>query len=384
MMRIMGAERARGMSRTRLACVALAFGTGLGAPQAAWAQTPAIDLSGDIRFRLEQDWDSRTDAGAKREERTRARVRLRVGAEVELAEGLVARGRVRTGGDSQQSANITVIDFDGNATGPVKVVADRYSLAWQGERAGAEVGRMAFPFYTQNEYMWDGDVSPLGAAARVDVPVLEDATLTLRGAALLLPAGLDGFSGSLYAGQAQAEAGQSVLAAGVFAFRPDRSDPDRLLLADGNGERDYTILALNAQQRVPLAGKPLRLGADFYRNLEDYSDSPDPFTQANRDERTGYVLSAIWGATSEAGDFEVGYRYSRIERFAVHGSYSQDDTARFAAGSQARLTGLKGHDLFANYAITDQLAAGVRLMFAERLDSPEDGKRARLDLIYSF
>jgi hypothetical protein len=133
-----------------------------------------------------------------------------------------------------------------------------------------------------------------------------------------------------------------------------------------------------------VAGKPLRLGADFFRNLEDYNDAADPFTQANRNERTGYVLSAVWGGADEAGGLEAGYRYSRIERLAVNGSYSQDDIARFAAGSQAQVTGLRGHDLFANYAITDQLTAGVRVMFAERLDSVEDGKRARFDLVYSF
>ena len=74
-------------------------------------------FSGDLRFRFEQDWDSQTASSAKREERTRARVRARIHANGELGNGFVHKGRLRTGGEnSQQNANNTFADFDDNST----------------------------------------------------------------------------------------------------------------------------------------------------------------------------------------------------------------------------------------------------------------------------
>lgn len=94
---------------------------------------------------------------------------------------------------------------------------------------------------------------------------------------------------------------------------------------------------------------------------------------------TGYVLSAAWGDTSKPGRAQVGYRWFRMEKLAVNGSYAQDDTFRAGTG-----TDLKGHDIYSNYAITRALTLGIRAAAVERLTTREDGKRARLDLTYKF
>lgn len=363
-----------------LACAALLV------PQAARAEgLPPIDLSADVRLRVEQDWDSQTATGTSRAERARARIRLRVNAAADLGQRLTVRGRVRTGGSgSHQNANITFADFDGNPADTLKFVVDRYSLAWKGKSGGLEAGRMGFPFFAPNEYFWDGDISPLGAAGNVTLPVADAGKLKLVAGGFLLPAGLKEFSGSLYAGQAQFDTGGTTFAAGLFRFEADLGDPDRLLLLDGNGARDYTVLAVNAQQKVPLAGNNLVLGADLFQNLQSYAGAGDAFTLANRGERTGYVLSASWGDTSKPGRVQLGYRYSRMEQFAVNASYAHDDIARFGTAAQSRLTDTKGHDLYVNYALFPGFTAGVRAMFVERLTSIEDGKRVRLDLAYNF
>ena len=353
--------------------------------QPALAEAPGLDLSGDVRLRLEQDWDSRKADGSKRDERTRARIRVRVNAKSDLGNGFTVKGRVRSGSkNSQQNANITFEDFDDNPGNTLKILADRYSLAWNGESAGVEAGRMAFPFFTPNEYMWDGDISPLGVAGYVSMPLSGSARLTLRTGAFRLPAGLTGYSGALYAAQGVVGAGPATLAAGLFRFDADPGDPDGALLLDNNGARDYSVLAVNAQYKLPAGGRNMTLGADFYRNLESYAHSADPISLAGKNERTGYVLSAAWGDTGAPGHFQLGYRYFRMEKFAVNASYAHDDVARFGTAAQASLTDLKGHDIYANYAVTKALTIGVRAMAVERLRSIEDGKRARLDLIYKF
>jgi hypothetical protein len=257
-------------------------------------------------------------------------------------------------------------------------------LAWQGKSAGFEVGRMAFPFFTPNEYFWDGDISPLGLAGHVALPFSESLKLRFNAGGFSLPAGLTGYSGELFGGQAVLESSSAKLAAGLFRLDADGSDPDAALLLEGNGARDYTVLALNAQYRLPAGGRPLTLGADIYRNLQSYRNSADPVSFTNRNERTGYVLSAAWGDTSQPGHFQLCYRWFRMERLAVNASYAHDDVARFGTASQATLTDLKGHDVYANYAVTRSLTVGARAMAVERLTSIEDGRRARLDLVYKF
>ncbi|PKB25364.1 porin-like protein [Novosphingobium kunmingense] len=362
------------MMRLALAALMLAV------PQAASAaDRPAIDISGDVRLRLEQDWDSQTETGAKREERTRARFRARLRGKADLDGGFIARAQVRTTGQSQQSANITFADFDGNPEDDLKVLLDQYSVVWQRGSVGAEVGRMAFPFFTSNEYLWDNDVSVLGLSGNVSLPLPGSGKLKFNGGAFKLPVGPTQLSGKLFAGQAVLERGHIVLAAGLFRFDADRGDKDRLRLLDGNGGRDYAILSLNAQYKLRAASKPLVLGADLYRNLQGYRGALDSISRAHANRRTGYVLSAGWGDTSKPGRLEVGYRWFRMEKLAVNGSYAQDDTFRAGTG-----TDLKGHDIYANYAVTRVLTLGIRAAAVERLITREGGKRVRLDLTYRF
>lgn len=347
----------------------------------------ALDLSADVRLRLEQDWDSQTATGTMRDDRLRSRVRVRVNGAYDLGSGLTASARLRTGmPGSQQNANNTFVDFDHNAKGKARPALDRYALGWSGEEASITLGRMALPFFTQNEYFWDGDISPLGIAGNARAK-LGSVSGELRGGAFRLPVGIAHYSGELYAAQAVARfgpEGRTTLAAGLFAFEADATDPQAALLLEGNGARDYSVLAINAQHKLDLGGLPLVLGADFYQNLKSYSGATDAFTVANRDQRTGYLVSATLGAASKPGKWQAGYRFSRIERLAVNASYSHDDIARFGSATQAILTGTRAHDIFIEYRLSRPFSIGARAMQVERLNSVEDGKRARLDLVYRF
>ncbi|MDB5584268.1 MAG: Porin-like protein [Bradyrhizobium sp.] len=346
---------------------------------------PKLDLSADVRVRLEQDWDSQTATGSKRLNRARSRIRARVNAALDLGDGFRLFGRVRTGAEnSQQNANITFADFDHNPVDRFNISADRFSLAWQKKAGGAEVGRMAFPYFTQNEYFWDGDINPLGVAGNLTLPLSLTTKLRFNAGSFLLPVGLSHYSGQLYAGQAVATHGPATLAAGLFRFESDAHDPDHLTLLDDNGSRDYSVLALNGQYRVSAGRKPVALGVDFYRNLQGYRNSTDAISRANDNQRTGFVLSAAWGDTNAAKHVQLGYRYFHMERLAVDSSYSHDDLARLGSPPQAALSDLQGSDLYANYALTRKLMVGARMIFARRITTIEDGKRARLDVTYRF
>jgi hypothetical protein len=335
-----------------------------------------IDLYGDFRFRLEQDWDSVNASGVERDDRARARIRIRFGLNLSLSERLTVGARLRSGSDlSQQSAHITILDFDDNGTGDSDFNLDKWFLRAKTEdgRLSGWVGRNGMPFWKQNELFWDDDVTPAGLAGSFSQSV-GDGRLSVHGGWFSLPAGMRAFSGELRALQAvyRAPVGKVrfTAAGGWFAVDGDADDPDAALLLGGDGARDYRILVGNLQLRLSAGGRPLTFGTDLFDNREDDAD--------------GYVLSTYYGATAEPGDWQLGHTYARIEALAVIASYAQDDWVRWGNGPQTRGSNFRGHELRFSYAATRNLQVVARLYLVEALTTVEDGKRFRIDLNYKL
>lgn len=353
--------------------------------QPVQAEPLKLKLSGDVRLRLERDWGSVTATGLPRADRTRSRIRARLVAKANLADGLMFTVRARTGGKgSQQNANITFVDFSGNRPDPMGITLDQFEVAWKGKNFAIDAGRMPLPFYTQNEYLWDGDIDPLGLATHITLPIAETRKLGFAAGMFAMPVGLANYSGQLAVGQLTYADAHANLALGLFHMRPSRTNPNRLTLLDGNGLRIYSILAASGHYRSRVDGVTIGLGVDLFRNLENYDDPSDPIGQAGQNQRTGYVLSASLGDNAVPDHLQVGYRYLHIERLAVNASYSHDDVSRLGSLSQAANTDLAGHDIYANFAISKRMTIGARMMLVHRLTDHEDAKRARVDLIYSF
>ena len=77
-----------------------------------------LDIYGDYRLRIESDWGTAESDGEELEGRTRARIRMRLGATYSPDDHVTLGLRVRSGLiGGQQVANITIYDFDGNNTG---------------------------------------------------------------------------------------------------------------------------------------------------------------------------------------------------------------------------------------------------------------------------
>ena len=79
---------------------------------------PQLVLYGDARLRFERDWDAYRIDGTERDDRSRMRIRARLGLFWKPAEYFEANVRARTGNDDhQQSGHITIVDFSGNDEG---------------------------------------------------------------------------------------------------------------------------------------------------------------------------------------------------------------------------------------------------------------------------
>lgn len=353
--------------------------------------TDNFKIYGDFRARLETDLDSQRSSGIPRDDRTRVRIRARVGLTFKPTEIFSFGVRLRSGSDdSHQSPHITVVDFNGNDTGDADFNPDKWYLKATTEHIWGWVGRNSLQIWKQNELFWDDDVTPAGVAGGLNYD-LGGGKIALNSGYFVLPVGMQEFSGNLGIGQIvfSTSFGSTgfTIAGGVFQFDADAGDPDAVVLLNGNGARDYTIWtgSLEAKFKLGNGARPLALGLDIMHNGESYSATdPDPFTAANRNERDGYVISARYGQLKEARDWLAAYYYARIETFAVNSSFAQDDWVRWGSATESRGSNMKGHEFRFAYAFSGKVNLVARLYVVEAITTVEDGVRARLDFNYKF
>jgi hypothetical protein len=356
----------------------------------------SLKLSGDLRLRLEQDWDSRQGNGEKRDDRLRLRGRGRLQLAAAIDENWSAVLRLRTGSeDSQQSPHVTIYDFDDNDTGSSDLNFD----LWYGQyrNAGWEIwaGRSKFNIWKQDEFVADDDATALGLGITYEHS-LGAGTLSWKGGLGSLPVGLTETSGQYASAQAvynlDKDAYGWTFAGGYLGVDADPDDTDGDFLLTENGGRDYQTVFLQAQFRTIMFERPLKLGADAGSNLEDYDDEPPgSFSEFHKDDTDFYAVFANWGQNKQKGDWLFGYYYLYVEALAYSSSYAQDDWVRWGNADQTRATNMKGSEFRAAYSLADNINITGRLFIVDAIDllnegdvAKEDGNRARIDLNIKF
>jgi hypothetical protein len=355
-----------------------------------------VDVYGDFRMRIESDFGNHESDGDELEGRTRARVRVRLGATYSPFNHISMGLRIRSGLiEGQQIANITIYDFDGNNTGDADFLFDKWYLEYHSGGLSTWVGRNSIPFWNQNQLYWDDEVIPAGFGISYNTS-LGRGKLEVNGGLFSLPAGMQAFAGRLLLAQIVYDInidGIGLTAAGgVHAITADTDDPDRLIFLDENGDRDYTILIISLQARAKLWDIPTKFGLDFAFNTEDYKDAlARSFTEFHRDEVSAYVFSVIFSETKKPWDWQAGYSYVYIEMFAVNNTFAQDDWVRWGTAEQIRNSNFKGHEFFGILTLPRRFSVVARIYIVEgiKLRTPEstqleDGNRFRFDLNYHF
>jgi hypothetical protein len=345
-----------------------------------------IEFKGDLRFRMESDWDSLRADGSLQPSRDRARIRARLGILWHLNPALELGLRLRTGSfKSQQSPHWTIRDFDGNSTGDHQILPDQYYLRWHGERSWVWLGRNQWPLWKANELLWDDDVTPAGVAGGRQFGAA-GGRLTLQGGIFATPDGGIKFHSVMEAGQVlfvKKLADWEMTSAGSLVNLTGRSDAE--YLRSGNGSRDYTVLTGNLYFAYLGWKYPVRLGTDLHQNLQSYSpDSSDLIGARNRDQKTGFTSSIQVGSLKKRGDWLASYTFGRIEMLSVNASYAQDDWARWGSATQTDSSDFTGHELQGAVALSSQINLVTRLFFVDSITTAAESKRFRVDLNYRF
>ena len=357
-----------------------------------------ISVYGDGRLRIEKDWDSYRGDGTQRDDRTRMRIRARLGLKLKPTDWLEIGVRVRTGNDDhQQSGHITIKDFDDNPNGASDLNLDKWYVKGQWEKLSVWLGRNSLPWWKQNSLFWDDDVTPKGAGLIFNPPV-GSGTLTVNAGYYALPAGMRHYTGEagslqLIYEQDSKSSGFSV-AAGVMDIDADAVPGDyaSTTLLQDNALRDYQLWLLQAQWRFHNLPQKFYLGADYLHNGQDYSVSdPDVFTAFHHNDVDGYVLQAVYGGVKKRGDWLLGLYYTRLEALAIHNSYAQDDWVRWGSSDQTSASNMKGPEFRTGMGLGRNMNLIARLFLIRGLEKelPSDernqtGKRFRIDFNWSF
>jgi hypothetical protein len=357
-----------------------------------------FSVYGDGRLRFEKDWDSYRSDGSQRSDRSRMRIRGRLGLVWQPLDLLKFDVRARTGNDDhQQSGHITILDFNGNDRGASDVNLDKWSgqVNWRGLSVWG--GRNSLPWWKQNSLLWDDDVTNKGVGL-IFKQDIGPGQLTWNSGYYTLPVGMRDYTGDAWSGQLvwqqDNENSGLTLAGGVIDIKADNRPSDYAMntLLQGNASRDYEVWSLQSQLRINSLPKPLHLGADYIHNNKDYSSNdPDPFTAFHKDDVDAWVVQAVYGGVNDRWDWLMGTYYAHIEALALHNSYAQDDWVRWGSSDQTASSNFKGSELRAGLGLGWNANLIARLFIVRAVDKelPGDerkqtGKRFRVDLNIKF
>jgi len=362
-----------------------ALSCGIGFAQTDTAQRN-IDLSGDFRFRIEQDWRSQKSDGTWRDDRTRMRYRFRFGVDYTYNPSIKFGFRIRTGlQNKQQDPQLTLGDLSDWGTLPLGFEKIYFDFNKKGWRIG--LGKNIFPFQKQNELFWSDHVYPEGVFLCYK-PKKGAFPLDLRLGHFILNAngkGLD-TDGYLQAIQLTGKAFKNRLAlmAGYFYFN---QMPD---IPDGFATRYYNYGIAHFATGVHVTPK-LKFEADYWQNVLNMQQSSQVVNYM-ADQRSGYAGAIAYGTLKEKGNWKFKLTYAYIERFAIVDFLAQNDWVRWDYGSygspDGRLSNYQGIEAMVGYALGHKMVLKAKYYWTEQLLSQgtflENGQRFRIDIDISL
>lgn len=341
-----------------------------------------LNLYGDIRFRIEFDQNSEKTDGTKRDDRDRLRYRLRFGFKYDFNKNIEFGARIRSGNPmNQQSPHVTLgKEFHSDAFSIDKAyikVKSNYGLwAW--------AGKNEMPFWKQNELLWSDDVNPEGIALGGKIKLGEKSNLTPVAGVFIAGHSGKNFSDDSSLSLLQLKLNSSIgedgltLSSGIIKGKDLPNTPD----GTHTFVMDYSIWASGLQYNFKKS--ELKLGLDYFNNLEDY-DNDDDIPDVFKDQKTGFVGSILYGGVK---NWQFGYYYASIEKFAVVDYLAQDNWVRWGNSDYTRSSNFKGHELRVKYNIAKNCNTVLRGYFVKGIETTgvnlETGTRVRLDFNIKF
>ncbi len=344
-----------------------------------------LKLYGNVRIRTENDWNSQKKDGSMRDDRYRARFRLRLGFTYKLNDNISFGGRLRSGNPlATQSPHINF----GDELIPKLINIDKAYIKASWQSGSFWAGKNSYPFWKQNELFWDDDATPEGIAIKQTVKLNKQNKIDFISGLFLLDNNIsNGFGEKAKFFGVQTVINSSVgktwvqAALGYYNFNEDTAQVDVRLQ-----DLDYQLLQAGANISFPIFDEnKIKIGFDLSYNTNSYAETMHNFNQV-----LGYVASVKLGSLNKSGDWLLGYYFAHIEKYAVVPGYAQDDWVRWGSSTITRSSNFQGHEIRVAYAFAKKHNLVARLYIVDGIETEaggaykETGNRFRIDWNIGF
>ena len=345
-------------------------------------------FSGDFRGRYDEV--ASTDGNNHFADRDRFRYRLRVGLVVTLKGGLETGFRI-TSGDPASANNFNNAGnplsnnstFQDNGTKKNVYIDTAYgkwtALNGDGWLFSAIIGKMDNPLQF-TPMVFDADWTPEGAAIQSGYTFNDQQAILVNGAAFVEDqevGGADTGSGrapALFAGQAIWNANWTSrfgtsLGIGGYLLQNSKNltvanvpyiNQGNSRTAGGVLVNGYTPIIADASATYKLDSFPAYPGAFPIKVAGEYINNVDTISGNNNNQ--GYWAGVTFGKSGKAHTWDLSYRYEYLEADATYDQLVDDDNGAYyqnapTGGAIGWFSGtnIKGHQIKANYSITDSL-----------------------------
>ncbi len=338
----------------------------------------------DYRFRAEQDWNSTKSDGTYRDNRSRLRYRLRVGAtysDKHYSFGL----RIRTGDQRKQQDPQLTLGKGLKEFGTLPIGFEKLFFQYKKNSWRLGLGKNTYPFRKSNELFWSDNVFPEGITIDKKIS-LESGILkevNLVGGHYILASNDGSFLDDAYFQGLQSN----------FIFRDHRYQVSSALyllrnipnIPDGEHTHlmNFSIFHMGAQLKLAR----FILDFDYYNNLHNYDNNPN-VEEEFKSQKIGYSVGVQYGNLNAAKKCMLKLTYAYLERFSILDYMAQNDWARWDYSSynspDGRLSNFRGIEAVLAYAITKKANLVFKYYFVDQLIpfgiARENGQRVRLDL----
>jgi hypothetical protein len=336
-----------------------------------------IKLKGDFRFRHE------TIQEEDKEDRSRWRLRFRLGLNAAVTESWSVSTRLATGSDDPVSTNQSL--GGGFFTKDFRLdraYVDFHPVSVKG--LNIIVGKMGVPFWQaqKTELIWDGDLSPGGIALKYKNKPSDAVGIFLAAGSFYVAERKQDNDAILYGGQAgvKVKTGDKVqitVGGGYYDYENVKDYPGPFESTEFFGNSHYdldgTDVFLYDYNMAEVLGEIVismeKLTVIVYGN---YVNNTDPDTL-----NTGYLVGGTVKHGKDKGNFKLYGNYRDVGRDAVVGLFTDSD---FIGGG----TDGKGVEVGASYGIAKKVDLGLTY-FANKIGEDEiDYKRVQVDLKMKF
>ena len=360
----------------------LALEEKMDAQEKAFSWLKKFKPKADLRLRHESLFRDNNNGMSRKFDRTRERIRFRIGGEYFFTKNLKAGFRLVTGNDDPISTNQTL----DNTFSTKDFRFDRGYANWKYKMLQLRGGKFGVPFM-QSELLWDGDLSLEGAAEKLSHTFGGTTIELILGQFVVEEFGpsatksnqddpyLVAYQGTI--SQKLGNLGQAKIGVGYFDYQgllgnvSTQVTKGNTLDAAGNHATNYDILDIIGEFKTSMImGIPVAVFAEYATNLASQAD--------DLENDAWQVGVKVGKSVKKFGDWQAKYIYREVERDAVFDAVSDSD---FHEGG----TNAKGSELGLKVGLYDGILFNASYFITEAITGPKDDlDRLQLDLVFNF